>query len=49
MNNKESHQVLIIESVKDRHMAQATVLIQAGYSVLAVQPDTIEQLGEQGK
>ena len=44
VNNKDSHQVLIIESVKDRHQAQAAALVQAGYSVQSIQPDTIEQL-----
>ena len=47
VNSKESHHVLIIESVKDRYKAQAAVLIQAGYSVLSIQPDTIEQLQDQ--
>lgn len=46
MNSKESHHVLIIESVKDRHKEQAAVLTQAGYSVLSIQPESIEQLEE---
>ncbi len=40
----ESQNILIIEDVKDRYKAQAVVLVQAGYSVQAVQPDSIEQL-----
>jgi diguanylate cyclase (GGDEF)-like protein len=47
VNSKEPYNALIIESVKDRHKAQATVLIQAGYSVQSIQPDTPEQLQEQ--
>jgi diguanylate cyclase (GGDEF)-like protein len=46
VNSKESHHVLIIENVKDRHKGQAAALTQAGYSVLSVQPDSVEQLGE---
>ncbi len=42
----KSHDVLIIEATKDKHKAQAAVLIQAGYSVQSIQPDTIEQLEE---
>ena len=46
MDSKESHHVLIIEGVKDRHKGQAAVLIQAGFSVQSVQPETLEQLEE---
>jgi diguanylate cyclase (GGDEF)-like protein len=44
VNSREAHNALIIESARDRHKAQAAVLMQAGYSVQSVQPDTIEQL-----
>ncbi len=46
MDNKASHQVLIIEGIRDRYQAQANGLIEAGYAVESLQPGSIEQLEE---
>ncbi|MGB5305948.1 MAG: diguanylate cyclase, partial [Gammaproteobacteria bacterium] len=46
VDNKASHQVLIIEGIRDRYQAQANGLIEAGYAVESLQPGSIEQLEE---
>jgi diguanylate cyclase (GGDEF)-like protein len=46
VNNREALNALIIENTRDRHRTQAAVLVQAGYSVHSIQPNTMLQLQE---